>query len=120
MKENKWIWFNIGQKGMHYVTWQCAIIKDNFNPETIRFQDYEWNEKNKPIEKWVPKEKLNVKLHPSVEMSFKDLNKVAKWIKDTYESGEDQYVGNNNWTHIYNVFDMNDVNEYGIAKALWD
>lgn len=117
---NKWIWFNIGQKGMHYVTWQCAVIKDNFDPNTIKFEDCIWDKDNNPKIIWVTKEKMNCKIHKSVEKQFEDLDKVAEWIKDTYKSEEDQYVGNNNWTHIYNIFDMNDINEYGIAKALWD
>lgn len=45
---NKWIWFNIGQKGMHYVTWQCAVIKDNFDPNTIKFEDCIWDKDNNP------------------------------------------------------------------------
>ena len=116
----KYVWFNIGQKGLHGVTWQCAVIRDDFDPSTIRFEDCEWDENNEPIEKWVTKDELSYKLHDSVAMSFEDLNRVATWVKNNYETGEDQYVGNNNWTHIYNVFDMDNVNEYGVAEGLWD
>ena len=114
---NKWIWFNIGQKGSHFVTWQCAVIKDDFDPNTIRFEDIVEDENGI---RWVRKEELSCPLHRSVVMSFKDLDKVAEWVKTTYESGEEQYVGNNNWTHIYDVFDMDIVNEYGVGKSLWD
>ena len=116
----KYVWFNIGQKGMHDVTWQCAVIRDDFDPNTILFEDWDWDEDNNPIEKWVRKEDLSYSLHRSVAMSFEDLSQVAEWIKESYECGEDIYVGNGNWTHIYDIFDMNNVNEYGVAKALWD
>lgn len=115
---NNIIWFNIGQKGDHFVTWQCAMIEDNFDPNTIRFEDWVWNENNEPIQKWVKKEDLNVKLHRSVEKAFEDLDKVAKWIKINYETGEDVYVGGRNWTHIYEVFDMDNKNEYGVAEPI--
>ena len=67
----------------------------------------------------MPKENLSYKLHKSVEKSFKNLNKVAKWVKQSYETKEDVYCGNNNWTHIYNVFDLNSKNQYGIAISEW-
>ena len=117
---NKWVWFNIGQKGLSGVTWQSAVIKDNFDPSTIKFEDWEWDNNGEPTEKWVSKEELSYSFHKSVAMCFKDLNKVAEWIKTTYETGQEQYVGYNNWTYIYNVFDMDNVNEYGVAKGLWD
>ena len=117
----KYIWFNIGQKGLHMVTWQTAVIRDDFDISTIRFVDCDYDENNNPIEKWVSLDEMSYSFHESVAMSFADLNKVAEWVKTSYENGgEDIYVGNNNWVHIYNVFDMDDVNEYGMAKALWD
>ena len=78
----KYIWFSIGQKGMHGVTWQCAIIRDDFNPDTILFEDCDWDENDEPLEKWVAKDELSYSLHESVAMSFEDLNKVATWIKN--------------------------------------
>lgn len=115
---NNVIWFNIGQKGDHYVTWQCAIIEDNFDPNTILFEDYKWGEDGAVEEIWVPKDKLSYKLHKSVEKAFENLEKVAEWIKINYETGEEVYVGHGNWTHIYEVFDLDDTNEYGVAKAI--
>ena len=117
--KNTYVWFNIGQRGLHGVTWECAVINLDFDPSSIRFQDYEWNESNEPIEKWVSKEDLKGSLHKSVAMSFQDLSQVAEWVKESYQLGEDVYVGNDNWTHIYNVFDMDNVNEYGIGIPLW-
>lgn len=115
---NNIIWFNIGQKGCHYVTWHCAIIEDNFDPNTILFEDCVWDEEGNPKTIWVPKDKMNCKMHKSVEKSFDDLEKVAKWIKLNYETGEDVYVGNKNWTHIYEVFDLDDKNEWGLGKPI--
>lgn len=61
---------------------------------------------------------MNCKIHKSVEKQFEDLDKVAEWIKINYETKEDVYVGNNNWTHIYEIFDLDNKNEYGIGKAM--
>lgn len=117
---NKYAWFNIGQKGTHWVTWECATINLDFDPSSIRFETEVYDENDNPVEKWVRKENLNHKLHRSVEKSFEDLDKVAEWVKDSYETGEDIYVGDNNWLHIYEVFDMDNLNEYGLGKPLWD
>ena len=117
---NKIIWFNIGQKGSNYVTWQCAIINENCDPESIKFEDWEEDNEGNIHSKWVSKDKLKVPFHKSVENSFSDLNKVAEWVKQNYKTGEDVYVGNGNWTHIYEVFDLDNTNEYGVAlPAEW-
>ena len=129
--KNCYIWFNIGQKEIslyssrvksrtHGVTWQSAVINLDFDVSSIRFDTCEWDENDNPIEKWVPIEELDYKFHHSVEKSFTDLNKVAEWVKESYEIGEDIYVGDNNWLHIYNIYDMDNVNEYGVALGLLD
>lgn len=118
--KNTYAWFNIGQKGTHGVCWECAVINLDFDTSSIRFETCDWDENNNPTNKWVVKEKLNHKLHHSVEKSFEDLDKVAEWVKDSYEMGEDIYIGDDNWIHIYNIFDMDNVNEFGVAKGLWD
>lgn len=117
---NRYLWFNIGQKGMHNVTWHCAIIKDDFDPSTILFEDCEWDENGNPTTVWVHKDEMDCKMHHSVEMSFEDLDKVAEWVKESYEIEEDVYVGDNNWLHIHDLFDMDRTNEYGVGLAVWD
>ena len=117
---NRWIWFNIGQKGDHYVTWHCGVINENFDPKTIRIEDCIWDKNNNPQFRWVKKEEMNCKFHRSVEHSFDDLEKVSKWVKQSYESGEDVYVGGRNWLHIYDVFDMSKKNEYGVGEVVTD
>lgn len=117
---NKWIWFNIGQKGNHGVTWQCGVIKDNFDPETIKLDTCKWDENNEPHTIWVKKEEVNHKIPSSVAISFENLEKVAEWIKQNYETGEPVYVGHNNWTHIYDVYNLDNVNEYGVAIGEWE
>lgn len=112
---NNIIWFNIGQKGDHYVTWQCAIIEDNFDPKTIKFEDWVLDKDGNPQQVWVPKEEISCPLHKSVEKSFENLDKVVEWIKQNYETGESVYAGYGNWTHIYDVFDPDTTNEFGVA-----
>lgn len=117
---NKWIWFNIGQKGLSNVRWQCAVIKNNFDPNTIKFEDGRYDEENDTIKEiWVEKSKLSYDLDETLSESFSDLKKVAEWVKTSYELEKDIYVGHNNYLHIYNVFDLDDKNEYGIAKGEW-
>lgn len=115
---NKIIWFNIGQKGDHFVTWQSGMIEDTFDPKTIKFEDYYIDENGNEITKWVSKDKLSYTLHHSLKSSFDDLEQVSKWIKHNYETGEEVYVGNGNWTHIYEVFDMDNKNKWGVGKPL--
>ena len=115
---NNIIWFNIGQKGDSFVTWQCAIIEDNFDPSTILFEDYVEDAEGYPKSIWVKKEDLPYKLDKSLEKSFEDLNKVAEWIKINYKTGESVHTEGKNWTHIYGVFDMDNKNEYGLGQPV--
>ena len=116
----KIIWFNIGQHGLNGVTWTCGIINESFDPQSIKIEDCEFDENNVPCKIWVKKEDLSYPLHRTVEKSFENLEKVAEWVKTSYECEEDIYVGNNNYLHIYNVFDMDNKNEWGYGKPLWD
>ena len=107
---NHWIWFNIGQKGLHNVQWQCAVINRNFDPRTIRLEsDDDWATADEF--KTMPK---------SVAPSFSDLEKVARGVRNDFYCGESQYMGHKNWTYIYALFDMGDLNEYGLGRNLWE
>ena len=117
-KNGKWLWFNIGQKEDYYVTWQCCVINENFNPKSIKFQDYKWDNEGNYSSKWVKKEDLSYPLHKSVKSAFNDLEKVAEWVKTVYETGNDLYVGTSNWVHIYEIFDMDNLNEWGLGEIV--
>lgn len=117
---NHWIWFNVGQKGDFYVQWQCAVINRNFDARTILFESCEWDENGEnPKTVWVTADEFRM-MPKSVAPSFIDLEKVARAVRDDFYYGEEQYLGHNNWTYIYALFDMGNLNEYGLGENLWE
>ena len=109
-------WFNIGQKGDSGVQWQNAIINGDFDCRTLKLQSYD----NDGHEIWVKPNDPKAIIPKSVEGCFDTCWKVAKAVEDSYWSETDVHFDGKNWLHIYACFDMDDVNEYGISKDLWD
>ena len=114
------VWFNIGQKGCHYVQWQSAMINGDFDADSIRVESCYFDENDNPVTEWVTLEEYGDMMPRSVAPSFSDLQKVADAVRLEYETGEEQYMGHKNWTHIYAIFDMDDCNEYGVGKTVWE
>ena len=115
--ENLIYWFNIGQKGLSNVMWQCAIINGNFDVDSIKVEDWRFDENNNPQPIWVSASEFE--FHPRVAKAFEDLDRVARLVKESIEWKADVFVEGKNWLHIYGVFDLNDRNEYGVPKQLW-
>jgi len=117
---NHWVWFNIGQKGDHYVQWQSAVINRNFDPRTIRLEQYKCGEDGLGhYTEWVTLDEFEC-MPKSVEPSFNDAEKVADAVMRDFHGGEEVYVGHNNWTYIYNLFDMGNKNKWGLGEPLWN
>lgn len=117
---NEWVWFNIGQSGDYHVQWQCATINGNFESDSIRVESCEWDENDNPIEIWVKLDDPRVIMPRTVDGCFDDLDRVAELVEKSYWAERDVHVEGRNSLHIHDIFDMDDVNEYGVGKALWD
>ena len=118
---NEWVWFNIGQKGDYFVTWQDVIINGDFDVASIRFESCEWDENGNPSTIWVKKDDDRmIPLHSSLSSCFDDLEKVRRLVIKSYFEERDVHVEGRNSLHIRDVFDMDDVSEYGVGRALWE
>lgn len=117
---NEWVWFNIGQDGDHMVQWQCATINGRFDPKSIRLQCWDDGDTEFPAEAWVKPDDPRAIVPKSVDGCFDDLERVAELVEKSYWLERDVLVEGRNTLHIYGIFDMDDVNEYGVGRALWD
>ena len=113
---NEWVWFNIGQNGDYFVQWQDAVINGNFDPDSIRLETCDDSEN----EIWVKPDDPRVIMPRTVDGCFDDLVRVAKAVEDSYWKEHDVHFEGRNSLHIREVFDMDDVNEYGVGKSLWE
>lgn len=117
---NKWVWFNIGQNGDHFVQWQDAVINASFDPESIRFEGWEDLGTEFPKTVWVKKDDDRLIMPKSVEYCFDDLEKVAELVEKSFWAEENVNFDGTNSVHIRAIFDMDDVNEYGVGKTIWE
>lgn len=113
---NEWVWFNIGQNGDYFVQWQDAVINARFDPESIRLEACDDSEN----EIWVKPDDPRVIMPRTVDGCFDDLVRVAKAVEDSFWAEHDMHFEGRNSLHIREVFDMNDVNEYGVGKTIWE
>ena len=117
---NKIIWFNVGFQNSQYSIWQSAICDDTFTTDSLKYETCEWDENNNSHTKWVNRKNLDYEIPKEVKAYFDDEELLLKRVHEITETGEDIFLGNNIRIHVYNIFDMNNTNEYGVAKGLWD
>ena len=113
------IWFTVGDDGDHYVSMHSGVIDNDFNPESLLFENATYNEEtdqwkttyNPEVPSYVPDHIARLcnkeTLVPALQRAY---NSEYPSVSLTKGQG----------VIIKGVFDMNDVNEYGVAKDLYD
>ena len=120
MNENLKIWFTIGSVGTNLVYMHSGVIDANFNPDSLLFENQEYNEKTGEWETtWT---------HNAPDYCYERIRLLCN-PKTLIPALENAYIFKDYKSHpithdigvcIKGVFDMNDKNEYGIAKNIWD
>ena len=108
---NKWIWFSLGDNN----GWYCGVINANLDPKTLKFEEGRDN--------YVPANRLTsgpTWYWNNLRKQCYRTNDIIRAIKESYQLEEDVYINNKDKVHLYNIFDLDIVNEYGIAKGLWE
>ena len=108
---NKWIWFSLGDNN----GWYCGVINANLDPKTLKFEEGRDN--------YVPANRLTsgpTWYWNNLRKQCYRTNDIIRAIKESYQLEEDVYINNKDKVHLYNIFDLDIVNEYCIAKGLWE
>lgn len=113
---NEWVWFNIGQSGDYFVQWQDAIINANFDSDSLRVESFD--DDGNTI--WVKPDDPRAIIPKSVDGCFDDPEKVAELVEKSYWEERNVHVEGRNSLHIRTIFDMNDKNEYGLGRDMWE
>lgn len=117
---NKIVWFNVGVGNAHWSIWQTCICDGNFSPESFRFESCKWDENGEnPETIWVTREELNHTLPRETLRAFENIDELLIEVEDACLCRHD--VGFRGAViHVYDIFDMDDTNEWGYGKPLWD
>lgn len=114
------IWFTVGNNGTSYVYMHSGVIDADFNPDSLLFENQEFDEETGEWETtWT---------HDVPDYCYERIRLICKskglisaiesaYIRRTHKS---QPITHDIGVCIKGVFDMDDVNEYGVARNIWD